>query len=70
MIYTDSSGIKGKIGVAVVAPQQGRVKKVFFGEEYTFIVYVAELKGIYLALKIAQQELGDSPKEILIYTDN
>lgn len=34
-------------------------------------VYAAELKGIfYLALKIAQQELGDSQREVLIYTDN
>ena len=53
-----------------MAPQQGRVKKVFLGNKYTSTVYAAELKGIYLALKIAQQELGDSRKEVLIYTDN
>lgn len=27
------------------------MKKVFFGDEYTSIVYAAELKVIYLALK-------------------
>ena len=69
-IYTDGSGIDGKIGAAAVAPQQGRVKKVFLGDEHTSTVYAAELKGIYLALKIAQQELGDSRREVLIYTDN
>jgi ribonuclease HI len=69
-IYTDGSGIDGKIGAAAVAPQQGRVKKVFLSNEYTSTVYAAELKGIYLAFKIAQQELGDSRREVLIYTDN
>ncbi len=69
-IYTDGSGIDGKIGAAAVAPQQGRAKKVFLGDKYTSTVYAAELKGIYLALKIAQQELGDSQREVLIYTDN
>jgi hypothetical protein len=29
------------------------VKKVFLGDKYTSIVYAAELKGIYVALKIA-----------------
>jgi ribonuclease HI len=69
-IYTDGSGIEGGIGAAAVAPLQGRVKKAFLGNEYTSTVYAAELKGIYLALKIAQQELGDSQREVLIYTDN
>ena len=69
-IYTDGSGIDGKVGAAAVAPQEGRVKKVFLGNKYTSTVYAAELKGIYLALKIAQQELGDSQREVLIYTDN
>lgn len=53
-IYPDGSGIDGKIGAAAVAPQQGRVKKVFLGNKSTSTVYAAELKGIYLALKIAQ----------------
>jgi hypothetical protein len=53
-----------------VAPQQGRVKKVFLGNEHTSTVYAAELKCIYLALKIEQQELRDSQREVLIYTDN
>ncbi|KAE9365422.1 hypothetical protein N431DRAFT_447080 [Stipitochalara longipes BDJ] len=30
----------------------------------------AELEGIYLALKIAQQELGDSQREVLIWSRN
>ncbi|KFY11306.1 hypothetical protein V491_07268 [Pseudogymnoascus sp. VKM F-3775] len=70
MIYTDGRGIDGKIGAAALAPQEGRVKKVFLGNKHTSTVYAAELKGIYLALKIAQQELGDSQREVLIYTDN
>jgi ribonuclease HI len=40
------------------------------GDDHTATVYAAELKGIYLALKIAQQEISDSQREILIYTDN
>jgi ribonuclease HI len=69
-IYTDGSGIEHKIGAAAVAPLLGRAKKTFMGDDHTSTVYAAELKGIYLALKIAQQEIGDSRREILIYTDN
>jgi hypothetical protein len=43
------------------------VKKVFLGDKYTSTVYAAELKGIYLALKIAKQELG-TPEERSSYT--
>lgn len=53
-----------------MAPNLGRVKKEFLGNEYTSTVYAGELKGISLALKIAKQELGDSQREVLIYTDN
>lgn len=70
MIYTDGSGIEDKIGAAAVAPIEGRVKKVYLGDKHTSTVYAAELKGIYLALKIAQQELGDSQREVLLFTDN
>jgi hypothetical protein len=59
-----------KIGAAAVAPLLGRAKKTFMGDDHTSTVYAAELKGIYLALKIAQQEIGDSQREILIYTVN
>ena len=69
-IYTDGSGIEHKTGAAAIAPRLGRAKKAFMGDDHTSTVYAAELKGIYLALKIAQQELGDSQREILIYTDN
>ncbi len=39
VIYTDSSGIEGKIGTAAVAPQEKQVKKVFLKDQYTSTVY-------------------------------
>ncbi|KAM3081301.1 hypothetical protein ACMFMG_012242 [Clarireedia jacksonii] len=62
IIYTDCSGIEGKIGAAAVVPHQGRVKKVFLGDKYTSTVYVAELKagtprsrsGSYLLVEIIE----------------
>jgi hypothetical protein len=52
-IYTDGSGIDHKIGAIAVALLLGRAKKTYIGDNHTSTVYAAELKGIYLALKIA-----------------
>jgi hypothetical protein len=61
VVYTDGSGINGKIGAASVAPKIGAIKQAYMGTEATSIVYAAELEGIHMALETtiwAGQERG------------
>lgn len=67
VIYTDGSGINGKVGAAVVGP--GFTSNSFLGLADSFTVYSAELYGIYLATE-KTLELSHSPKIIIIYVDN
>ena len=66
-IYTDGSGINGKVGAAAVALQLDVVKQTFMGEENTSTVYAAELQGILMALEIA---IGQLSTRVVIFTDN
>ena len=54
MIYTDGSGINGKIGAAAVIPQLDTIKKAYMGEETVSTVYSAELEVIRMALEMAR----------------
>lgn len=71
-IYTDGSGIEDRIGAAAVCPFTGQTRSAFLGFSTTSTVYAAELYGISLALRIAQDyaERGGSRHNVAIYTDN
>ena len=71
-VYTDGSGISGKIGASFVLPSgsEGR----YLGTENEYTVYSAELCGIYEALRaISYTYTGipnQSSKVLHIFTDN
>jgi ribonuclease HI len=66
-IYTDGSGINGKIGAAAVAPQLNQTQRAFLGSTKEATVYLAEVCGINLALDIASQCLYT---RAIIFIDN
>jgi ribonuclease HI len=68
-IYSDGSGINGKIGAAAVCPAINATEDVYLGSSKHFTVYAAELAGIAGALLIAQRRGYDHTK-VHIYTDN
>ncbi|KAJ6437592.1 hypothetical protein O9K51_09799 [Purpureocillium lavendulum] len=71
-IYTDGSGINGRIGAAAVCPTTQQIRSSYMGNEETSTVYAGELQGISLALQIAQQDRTACYRrsKVLIYTDN
>ena len=71
-VYTDGSGIEGKIGSAAVCLLTQQTLSVHMGSDALSTVYAAELQGISLALQIAQEhaDKNSERKDIAIYTDN
>jgi ribonuclease HI len=53
LLYTDGSGINGKIGAAVIAPQIGAIRRAYMGAANVSTVYAAEFKGVRMAIEIA-----------------
>ena len=75
-IYTDGSGINGKVGSAAVIPSQpnsaaqaGRVELAYVGPDKEQNVYLAELQGIFMALRMFDEN-DQGYKKARIYTDN
>ena len=70
-MYTDGSGISGRVGAAAWCPAQRRYYAADMGLLTTCNVYVAELMGIYQALTLAlTRRKTYSVKEVVIFTDN
>lgn len=71
-IYTDGSGIDGEIGAAVACLLTQQTHTVHMGLDTDSTVYTAKLKGISLALQIAQEyeERRGERRKVAIYTDN
>nr|XP_036581842.1 zinc knuckle [Colletotrichum truncatum]KAF6790285.1 zinc knuckle [Colletotrichum truncatum] len=71
-IYTDGSGINGHIGAAAVCHTTRQTRSSYMGDDATSTVYAGELRGIILALEIAEEDKrkGNNRSKILIYTDN
>lgn len=72
LIYTDSSGINGKIGASAVAASIS--DHAYLGPDTQYTVFAGKLYGILLALYIAyfiiQIEKRTNTKTPIIYTDN
>ena len=66
-IYTDGSGINGKIGAAAVALTLNTHTQAFLGTETASNVYAAELPGILMGLDIATKS---DRLHAGIFTDN
>ena len=66
-IYTDDSGINGKIGASAYAPQLEATQRKHLGDDEHFTMYAGELKGIDMAYQIA---MDTKPPALNIWTDN
>ncbi|KAI3053336.1 hypothetical protein CBS147353_11489 [Aspergillus niger] len=66
-VYTNGSGIKGRVGAAAVCPQYYETRSVYMGELSEATVYAAELQGILLAMVII---LRRQIRRVVIFTDN
>lgn len=78
VFYTDGSGFKGGVGASAYQPIQktsgvARRQTAYLGPLTQSTVYLAELKGIQMALKIAmttRQGRGQAFSRVDIFTDN
>lgn len=66
-IYSDGSGINGKVGAAAIASTLSTHAQAYLGEESTTTVYAAELIGALLAINIA---IRARKPVVAIFTDN
>lgn len=66
-LYTDGSGIHGRVGAAAVCPQYQETRTAYMGEQSEAILYAAELQGIFLALIII---LRHRSSQAVVFTDN
>jgi ribonuclease HI len=67
IVYTDGSGINGKIGVAAVILQIGTTRHAYIGTDAISTVYIAELEGIRMALETAT---GADQERGIIFVDS
>ncbi|KAI9044980.1 ribonuclease H family protein [Aspergillus affinis] len=66
-LYTDGSGISGRVGAAAVCPQYQETRTAYMGEQLEATVNAAELQGIFLALIII---LRHRSYQAVVFTDN
>ena len=73
-IYTDGSGINGKVGAVAVVPELNKTSLAYMGRESTSMVYTAELQGILMALQMTYTKIIQNPelrhRRVAIFTDN
>jgi ribonuclease HI len=71
-IYTDGSGIEGKVGAAAVLKREGirgwKVRRFKVGKAEHHEVFEGEAVGLVLAMELVQAE--KRVREVSIYTDN
>ncbi|EDN04466.1 predicted protein [Histoplasma mississippiense (nom. inval.)] len=66
-VYTDGSGIHGKVGAAALAPSIHTQELAYLGKETSTTVYAAELLGIHMGLNLI---LASDRRRAAIFTDN
>lgn len=66
-VYTDGSGINGKVGAAAVCPQYLDTQATYMGKQSETTVYAAELQGIFLVLIII---IRHRICRAVVFTDN
>ncbi|KAI3054683.1 hypothetical protein CBS147353_11406 [Aspergillus niger] len=66
-VYTDGSGINGKIGAAAVCARYQETRAAYMGDQSETTVYAAELQGIFLALIII---IRHRISRAVVFTDN
>jgi ribonuclease HI len=66
-IYTDGSGVHGKVGAAAVAPALNAHAQAYLGRQTTATVYAAELVGMLIGVEMATRS---NRGRVLIFTDN
>ena len=66
-IYTDGSGIKGKIGAAIYNSTTDGARHRHLGKDTQYNVFTAELTALQLAAETLQDDLEH--KEFYTYTD-
>ena len=73
-VYTDGSGINGKVGAAAVLPERQRIAQAYLGNEAAAIVYAAELQGILMVLQLICDEAREGSRwryrRATIFTDS
>lgn len=67
VVHTDGSAINSKVGASAVIYDTGFVGQTFLGSNTTATVYLAELKGIHMALLMAQTLKRES---LVIFSDS
>jgi ribonuclease HI len=71
IIYTDGSGIEGKIGAAALVNVTGEHRHCQMGTDEVSTVYSAELRGTEMALEMAEELEGDRTQNgVVIFSDS
>lgn len=69
VVYTDGSGIDGRIGAAAWCSTMDWQKSAYLGTENQSNVFAAEVTGLVLASELAIRK-GNSVRHVSIFTDN
>ncbi|EKG13846.1 hypothetical protein MPH_08978 [Macrophomina phaseolina MS6] len=69
-IYTDGSALDGHVGGAATAPTINARHTNYMGTIKSTTVFAAELRGIEMALDLAEAEAAHRKRRIAVFTDN
>lgn len=70
IIYTNRSGINGKIGIATVIPSQNATFKAYLSSAHFFTIYSAEMQGVAMALNSTTPVRNQLLQNLTIFTNN
>lgn len=67
IIYTDGSGIQGKVGAAIVKPATKIIQQIHLGSDVHYNVFTAEVRALAAAAETIKHDLK---KDAIIFTDS